>query len=71
MKKSARKRRDDQAANGEQRTLHLAAYIRRNLFRFVMDEGMRALDVVLEGDRTRLCGPVLMATRIRVGMATN
>lgn len=57
MKNSARNRRPSQASTGAQRTLHLAAFIRRNLFRFVIDHGMKALDTVLEEDRTRLCGP--------------
>lgn len=57
MKNSARKRRDNQASNMEQRTLRLAEFVRRNLFRFVIDHGMKALDAVLEEDRSRLCGP--------------
>jgi transposase-like protein len=57
MKNSARNRRSNQASNTEQRTLRLAAFVRRNLFRFVVDHGMKALDAVLEEDRTRLCGP--------------
>jgi transposase-like protein len=58
MKNSARNRRDNQASNTEQRTLRLAEFVRQNLFRFVIDHGMKALDAVLEEDRTRLCGPV-------------
>jgi hypothetical protein len=37
--------------------LHLAAVVRRNLYAFVMQEGMKALDVMLEQDRQALCGP--------------
>jgi len=57
MKNNARNRRSNQESNAEQRSLRLAEFIRRNLFRFVIDHGMRALDAVLEEDRTRLCGP--------------
>jgi hypothetical protein len=39
------------------RTLHLAAMVRRNLYAFVIQEGMKALDVMLEQDRQALCGP--------------
>lgn len=58
MKKNARNRRSNESENAGQRTLRLAAFIQRNLFRFVIEEGMKALDAVLEEDRTRLCGPV-------------
>jgi len=58
MKKSARNRSAIQVTPGRQRTLHLASVIRENLYRFVIDEGMKALDAVLEEDRLRLCGPV-------------
>ena len=57
MKNSARNRRSNQASNAEQRSLRRAAFVRRNLFRFVVDHGTKALDAVLEEDRTRLCGP--------------
>jgi putative transposase len=63
MKNSARNRRTAQASKTEQRSLRLAEFVRRNLFRFVIDHGMKALDAVLEEDRTRLCGP----TRSRGG----
>lgn len=58
MKKSARNRSAHQATPGAQRTLRLASVIRQNLHRFVIEEGMKALDAVLEEDRMRLCGPV-------------
>lgn len=57
MKDIARNRRSNQASNIEQRSLRLAEFVRRNLYRFVIDHGMKALDAVLEEDRTRLCGP--------------
>ena len=57
MKKNARNRQNNQADTNGQRTLRLAGFIQRNLFRFVIEEGMKALDAVLEEDRTRLCGP--------------
>lgn len=40
-----------------QRTLMLAEVVRDNLFAFVVREGMKALDVLLESERERLCGP--------------
>jgi len=40
-----------------QRTLQLAEFVRRNLFEFVVQEGMKALQLVLEQDREALCGP--------------
>ena len=58
MKKSDRKQRRNQAATvPQQRTLWLAAVIRQNLYEFVIGEGMKALDQLLEQDRERLCGP--------------
>ena len=51
MNKSARKKRRDQGTNAQgQRTLHLAAVLERNLYQFVVREGMKALDEVLEQD---------------------
>jgi transposase-like protein len=40
-----------------ERTLMLAEVVRQNLFAFVVREGMKALDVLLEMDREALCGP--------------
>ena len=40
-----------------QRTLRLAAVIRENLYEFVIGEGMKALQELLERDRELLCGP--------------
>ena len=58
MKKNAKKTSTDQAASAaSQRTLQLSALIRRNLYAFVIEEGMKALDELLEQDRERLCGP--------------
>lgn len=58
MKKTAKKKTRSKAPSREsQRTLHLAAVMRRTLFTFVIQEGMRALDQMLEAERTALCGP--------------
>lgn len=58
MKKNGSKRTKNQATNApEQRPLRLAAIIRRNLYAFVIDEGMKALDELLERDRDLVCGP--------------
>ena len=46
-----------EASGGSQRTLWLASVIRDNLYTFVIREGMKALDTMLEQDRERLCGP--------------
>lgn len=40
-----------------QRTLQLAEYVRLNLMSFVIQEGMKAVDEMLEQDREALCGP--------------
>lgn len=57
MKKTARNKTTNQApAPPAQRTLHLASVVRRNLYAFVIEEGMKALDVMLEQDRQALCG---------------
>lgn len=57
MKKTARKKSQNQAPTPQaQRTLHLASVVRRNLYAFVIQEGMKALDVMLEQDREALCG---------------
>jgi transposase-like protein len=59
MKKNRRKSRVREQSNGAgQRTLWLASVIRENLFEFVIREGMKALDTMLEQDRERLCGPL-------------
>lgn len=58
MNKNARKSKSNQERSvPAQRTLHLAAVIRRNLYAFVIQEGMKALDQMLEQDQERLCGP--------------
>ena len=56
MGKSAKKRSGSQGATKGQRVLHLADFVRRNLLSFVVSEGMKALDAMLEEDRSRLCG---------------
>ena len=45
-----------QSNGGAQRTLWLAAVIRESLYEFVIREGMKALDTMLEHDRERICG---------------
>jgi len=58
MGKTAKNKTKNQALDASrQRTLRLAAVVRRNLHTFVIQEGMKALDEVLEQDRERLCGP--------------
>lgn len=57
MKKTARNKTANQAPTpAAQRTLRLASVVRRNLYAFVIQEGMKALDVMLEQDREALCG---------------
>lgn len=57
MSKRAKKRSQSQELPApRQRTLRLAEVIHRNLMAFVVREGMKALDVVLEQDRAALCG---------------
>ncbi len=59
MNKSATNRRRNQdCPPSRQRTLRLAAFVERNLYRFVIQEGMKALEELLEQDRQELCGPV-------------
>ena len=41
----------------EQRQLRLAAVVERNLYEFVIREGMKALDTILEQDRELMRGP--------------
>ena len=58
MKKSATKRARNQATNAPaQRPLRLAEFVRQNLYEFIIEQGMKALDELLEEDRERLCGP--------------
>lgn len=58
MSKSAKKRNVGQAEVAEEaRTVELAEYLRWNLMEFVVREGLKALDVMLEQDREGLCGP--------------
>ena len=56
MGKSAKKRNESQEATKPPRIRQLAEYVRRNLMSFVISEGMKALDAVLEEDREKLCG---------------
>jgi transposase-like protein len=58
MKKNARKTSNNQVKSApEERTLWLARCLRRSLYEFVIDEGMKAFDFLLEAERTELCGP--------------
>jgi len=58
MKNKATNRTEKQAKSPEaQRRLRLASLFRRNLYEFVVQEGMRALDTMLEQDLELLCGP--------------
>jgi putative transposase len=58
MKKNAKSRdRNQEPTTTDQRTLRLAEVVRHNLYGFVIQEGMKALDLVLEQDREQLCGP--------------
>jgi len=58
MEKNRRKSRAKKQSNERpQRTLWLASVIRENLYEFVIREGMKALDTMLEQDRERICGP--------------
>lgn len=57
MKNNRKKSNDNQELTvGRQRTLRLAEVIERNLYEFVMIEGMKAVDEMLEQDRERICG---------------
>ena len=40
-----------------QRTLRLAGFVRRTLYDFVIEEGMRAFDELLQAEQEALCGP--------------
>ena len=58
MSKSAKKRNRNQGRSSNGQTmLHLAEFVRRNLHVFVVREGMKALDTMLEQEREQLCGP--------------
>ena len=54
---SKRAKREAKTSAPNERTLMLAEVVRENLFAFVVREGMKALDVVLERERESLCGP--------------
>lgn len=58
MKKNAKnKAKNQDPSASRQLTLRLAAVVRHNLYDFVIREGVKALDEMLEQDRERLCGP--------------
>jgi putative transposase len=54
---SKRAKREAKSDGPSERTLMLAEVVRENLFAFVVREGMKALDVLLESEREALCGP--------------
>ncbi len=59
MKKNRKKSNKSQEVTpGRQRTLRLAEVIERNLYEFVVLEGLKAVDEMLEQDRECICGPV-------------
>jgi transposase-like protein len=58
MKKNATKQTTDQGKTpSRQRTLWLARFMRRSLYEFVVGEGMKAFDALLEAEQSELCGP--------------
>lgn len=58
MRNSATKRsRNQEAKHAGQRTLRLAGFVRRTLLDFVIEEGMRAFDELLQTEQETLCGP--------------
>lgn len=57
MKNEAKRTTKTQGTSGRsEMTLRLAEVIERNLYAFVMREGMKALDVLLERERDEVCG---------------
>lgn len=56
MKSKAINKKKRQATKSEQGVLRLPAVIRENLYAFVIHEGLKALNEVLERDREELCG---------------
>ena len=58
MRKKATKTNGTQARTSEpQQRLRLASLYRRNLYEFVVQQGMIALDAMFEQDLDQLCGP--------------
>jgi transposase-like protein len=57
MKKNAKKKLSREAQTTLQLVMPLAAVVREELREFVIGQGMAALAVMLEEDRSRLCGP--------------
>ena len=58
MKKNATKQTTDQDKSpSRQRTLWLSRFVRRSLYDFVIDEGMKAVDALLAEEQRELCGP--------------
>jgi hypothetical protein len=57
MKKNDKKKLSREAQARLQLVMPLAAVVRDELREFVIGQGMAALAVMLEQDRSRLCGP--------------
>jgi transposase-like protein len=60
MKKTAEKTKDESGAAGLQALLPILGVlttVRNGLYDFVMGTGLRVLEVLLEQERTKLCGP--------------
>ena len=60
MKKTAKKRTARQAKVApppEPHTIALSGFLQQSLHTFFIQEGMKALNLLLEGDRASLCGP--------------
>lgn len=58
MKNTKKNDRCQEAESTIQRPLVLAEFLRQTLYEFVIGEGMKALQVMLEEDRERMCGAV-------------
>jgi putative transposase len=56
-RKTSKKHKSTEMSVDRQRTLELAQIIRQDLLSFVVHEGMKAFDELLEQQRTALCGP--------------
>jgi transposase-like protein len=65
MRKNASKKPTKEVTRSApaERTLLLAEFVRENLFAFVVREGMKALDMLLEQDRESICGPAYARAR--------
>ena len=60
MKKNASNNNGSQAIKGpqqRQRTQALTSFVRHTLYEFVIEEGMKAFDLLLQEEQNELCGP--------------